>query len=472
MLTRVKHALVAAVRDENLDLYLLAAAALVFTILGATNVSSPAALSSMILATLAVLALSQIRSRRSSSELAEARRVAPSTMFQERFPEDLEARRSSARDLLYVGISMYRTLPGLRNDLRRMVEQGIRIRVLLVDPADEALLREAVMRVRGVVDHQHLAGRITASLGELRSLRLDAVRGVEIRVASSVPAVGLNIIDDGTPDGTLVMQHYVYRGGDGPTPIVRLSVDDGYWYQHFVREAERMWADGSPWPPDPDARLARLPRPSFVEEFGDELFGRLGGAGDLFVTGVTRNTLLYSHYDQFERCLLAGGRIRFLLVDPDSVAVSVAAERYYAVRSPEHPRQRIVHSLRMLDQLKTTTGGDIEVRLTTYAMSVGAVAVDATGARPAGPPALYLEYFTYQAGGEPKFVLEPRDGRAYQQFLREAEILWAAGRRYPLGRPGDDGTGRDETAGDETAGDAAGGTVADGTATGGAAAGT
>jgi hypothetical protein len=432
MITRVKHAILAAIRDENLDLYLLAAAALVFTVLGATNVSSLGVLSSMILATLAVLALSQIRSRRHLAEIVDAQQAAPPQAFSQHPPGDFATRRSSATDFLYIGVSMYRTLPDLRGDLRRMAGQGRRIRVLLLDPGDEALMREAARRFAEIHDGRHLAGRITASLGELEALRSDGGRGIEIRVAPFIPPIGLNVIDDGTPAGALLIQHYVYRSAGEPSAVVRLSVDDGYWYQHFARQAEHMWEDGSPWPPDGSARLARAPRPSFFEEFGDELFGRIGAATDLFVTGVTRNTLLNSHYDEFERCLAAGGRIRFLLVDPDTPAVSVAAERYYAVRAPEHPRQRIMHTLGLLRQLKTSTGGDIAVRLTTYAMSVGLVAIDATGDPPAAAPALFLEYFTYQAAGEPKFVLEPRDGRAYRQFLKEAEILWTSGRRYPL----------------------------------------
>ena len=52
------------VTDENLDLYVLAGAALTFTVLGFTGVSNVSVLTSAVLVLLATLALSRIRSRR------------------------------------------------------------------------------------------------------------------------------------------------------------------------------------------------------------------------------------------------------------------------------------------------------------------------------------------------------------------------------------------------------------------------
>src|SRR2546430_7028341 len=59
-------------RNDNIDLYLMAVAAFVFTLLGATGVTSISVLLSMTLAVLAALSLSQIRSRRHVAEIAAA----------------------------------------------------------------------------------------------------------------------------------------------------------------------------------------------------------------------------------------------------------------------------------------------------------------------------------------------------------------------------------------------------------------
>jgi hypothetical protein len=39
--------------------------------------------------------------------------------------------------------------------------------------------------------------------------------------------------------------------------------------------------------------------------------------------------------------------------------------------------------------------------------------------------ALFIEYYTYQARGEPKFILQPADGQWYENLWQEAEAFWA-----------------------------------------------
>ena len=57
---RVRRAITRIVTDESLDLYILAATAFAFTILGVTGISSIADLASIILALLAILALAAV----------------------------------------------------------------------------------------------------------------------------------------------------------------------------------------------------------------------------------------------------------------------------------------------------------------------------------------------------------------------------------------------------------------------------
>jgi hypothetical protein len=61
--------------DENLDLWLLTVAALVFTILGVIGVANQAVLASAILALLAFMATAQVRSRRHVADIARGRNI-------------------------------------------------------------------------------------------------------------------------------------------------------------------------------------------------------------------------------------------------------------------------------------------------------------------------------------------------------------------------------------------------------------
>lgn len=208
----------------------------------------------------------------------------------------------------------------------------------------------------------------------------------------------------------------------------------GFWYEHFAAEAERLWRDGTPWPLDPTISLRRSARPPFQQEFGPELELGMDKARDLLITGVTRNTLVNSNYNKFEAWLRNGCRIRMLLIDPSSDAIDVASERYYAERSPDSARERVRHTLRLLAELKRATDGDLSVRLTSYPLAMGVICVDGGLDRRSSASALFAEYYTYQALGEPKFVLQPGESPWFSNLYQEAEALWGIAPEHNLVR--------------------------------------
>ena len=77
----------------------------------------------------------------------------------------------------------------------------------------------------------------------------------------------------------------------------------------------------------------------------------------------------------------------------------------------------VLEVIEVLGELKRATGGDLTVRLTDHPLSAGVINTDT---------ALFVEYYTYQAPGEPKFVLSPGDA-GFDIFLGEAEALWKNG---------------------------------------------
>jgi hypothetical protein len=193
-----------------------------------------------------------------------------------------------------------------------------------------------------------------------------------------------------------------------------------------------MWEDGVPWPISAHYALARSSRPPFKGAFGTQLEECMITSQDLIITGVTRNTLVMSTYNRFEEMLRRGSKIRFLLVEPSSEAVATAADRYYAERSPDTVRERVRQTLRLLSELHRSTAGQISVRLTSYPLAMGLTGVDTTPGSDSGPPTLFIEYYSYQARGEPKFILQPSDGQSFEHFLGEAEALWTGGSEYKL----------------------------------------
>jgi hypothetical protein len=71
-------------------------------VLGVFAIANVAELASIILALLAVLALSQIRARRYLAAIEESQRTDPLAIFTESFPAELADRRAPAADLLLI----------------------------------------------------------------------------------------------------------------------------------------------------------------------------------------------------------------------------------------------------------------------------------------------------------------------------------------------------------------------------------
>jgi len=420
----VRRVLTRLVNDDNLDLYLLGTVALVFTVLGVTGISDVKTTSSVVVALLALLAFSQIRSRKLLEEIRNKGRGGPATLFLRELPAELVSRRAQARDLLLVGDSMSRTIHGMRADMIAMLEAGGRVRVLLLDPTDDALIEAADRRIERTLGPEHMRRRITSTLDDLISLRERTGGRVEVRVSSSIPSAGFNCLDTADPRGLVCVRHHEFHPGREAMPIFTLEPSDGFWFQHFVDEAERLWEAGTEWPLSAEAAVARAGRPVFRNEFGPELEATIDSATDLLVTGIARNSMVNSKYRWLERKLEAGDRFRFLLIDPDSTAVDTAAGRYHIPRTAESVRDRVTQTLRLLSELKAATDGELAVRLTPYPISMGMYVTDA---------ALFAEYFTYQGPGNPKLVLQPGDGDSDYALLRnEAEKLWAGARPHQL----------------------------------------
>jgi len=250
------------ITDDNLDLYVLGAVALVFTVLGATGISDVKTLSSVVTALLALLAFSQIRSRRLTEQVRDSNRGGPAALFEPEFPADLIARRAAAFDILLIGHSMTRTVQGMRSDIRSILEAGGRIRVLLLDPTDDALIDVADRRISRSLGHGRLRQRILTTLDELTSLKSRTSGRLEIRVSSRISSAGFNCLDVSSKRGLICVQHYEYRPPGEASPVFTMEPKDAPWYGHFADEAERLWEDGAPWPPSPADRPESHPPPA------------------------------------------------------------------------------------------------------------------------------------------------------------------------------------------------------------------
>ncbi|WP_436500526.1 hypothetical protein [Actinokineospora sp. HUAS TT18] len=250
----MRRLLVRLINDDNVDLYILAAVAILFTILGAAGISDVKTLSSVVLGLLAWLALSQIKSRRALDQLAGAQRSNPAALLRPEFPADLIARRAASFDILLIGLTMTRTVQGMRSDFPAILAAGGRVRILVMDPHDDVLMETADRRMAHNLGEGRIRQRILTTLDDMATLRERMDGRLEVRVLSSIPSAGFNCLDVTSPRGFVCVQHYEFQPTGEAGPIVTLEPKDGRWFQHYVAEAERMWEAAKVWSDQPATR--------------------------------------------------------------------------------------------------------------------------------------------------------------------------------------------------------------------------
>jgi hypothetical protein len=155
--------------------------------------------------------------------------------------------------------------------------------------------------------------------------------------------------------------------------------------------------------------------------------------GDLWVIGVARGGFIRGHFHELGDRLRAGHEVRVLLVRPGSPG-AVLAEQRLPVTVPGVMDKSIRASLELLDGLRSSAGGRLEVRLTDQELAFGAVfaSPDTSSAR------LYLEYYAYKTrlDSQLRMVLSRRDGGWLDHFREQLDQLWSDAEPAPsLERP-------------------------------------
>ncbi|MEV4413623.1 DUF5919 domain-containing protein [Catellatospora sp. NPDC049609] len=251
------------VTHRELEVHLSIALALVVGVLGLLDVVGAPVVTAATLATLAVMAMSVLVNRRQMGEVERSMR-ALSEAVRHRDTENVSvdsllrestsgagALGSGMSDVGMLGVTLGRTLRSNYHELEKLLREGARIRVALLDPASGAP-EEAARRCG--VGHQPeiFQQRLQLSVGLLRQLSATAGPGsVEVRLLPFAPAVGLLVTDPGTGGGRVHLDIYAHRPV-GPEPVLVLRRDrDPGWFAHFVDEFERVWANGrAPGPAD------------------------------------------------------------------------------------------------------------------------------------------------------------------------------------------------------------------------------
>ncbi|MGW4285804.1 hypothetical protein ACWEIK_02545 [Streptomyces sp. NPDC004673] len=160
----------------------------------------------------------------------------------------------------------------------------------------------------------------------------------------------------------------------------------------------------------------------FQSDFPEDLKERRNGSADIYLAGVSLSRTLETSYRAFESTLSSGGRVRILLTDPDADEAAVTTQNRPTRPRANEIRDEIRQSLRLLQRLRTETGGRLEVRTTDTALKFGINYLDVNKAS----AFLCVQLYSFDVSGEsrPIFALTLADAPWFETFREQAERLW------------------------------------------------
>jgi Domain of unknown function (DUF5919) len=243
---------------RNLDLYATLVVALSISVLGVFSVVDAEVVAAATLATLALVAVGSLGTRRQVASMEAATHdlgfqlrhlggVVSADEFLSPSTSGLDVDLRGATDIRLVGVSLSRTIRNNIDDLEQRLAKGAHIRIALIEPGSEAV-REAARRSTIPDAPEIFENRLRPTVDMLRQLAAgpQANGTLEVRFLTFVPVFGLTMVDPDEPDGLIQVDIYAHRSA-GPEPVLRLSPQrDPRWYRHFLHEFERIWTHGRP----------------------------------------------------------------------------------------------------------------------------------------------------------------------------------------------------------------------------------
>jgi hypothetical protein len=183
-------------------------------------------------------------------------------------------------------------------------------------------------------------------------------------------------------------------------------------------------------------------RPSAIAFFQkpDSLESQFKGAQQIDMCGVTLTSTINKQFSNIRELIRRGGRIRILIIDPNSLAPAMSAARSEATEDVGYYQKRIAATFEDLKFLnrsyqsgelfnEKSSRGCLEIKLLGYAPSFGLVSFNKN--RSNGE--IVVEIYPHMSGysSAPTFNLTPhRDGEWYKYFVEQFDEMWELGKPW------------------------------------------
>lgn len=171
----------------------------------------------------------------------------------------------------------------------------------------------------------------------------------------------------------------------------------------------------------------------FMDEFPTRFKSDFESVKEAWLIGVTLRKTITEYSTMIEDKLRKGHRLRVLLVHPEGAAIEMAGSRYVALVPTggyhQSREKQVKDSLAWFCGLRRIAGDRLEIRTIHNPLTFGATCLEPETAS----GILYLEYYPFRTtpNSVPKLVLRAVDGRWYDFFKKEVQMLWDSGQEWP-----------------------------------------
>jgi hypothetical protein len=225
---------------ENIDLYITVLFAILLAILVIIGVESPKWLTSLNLTLLALLAVSILGIRQQLEKINVALTQTSNGFLQKEWSkQEVDKELKEAENILLIGVSLSRTIRTNLSLIDLRLQQGAKIKVLLVDPSSAAA-QIAANRLPVSVNSDRICNDIRNSLLSLESIARIR-KGLEIRVLNNPMSFGGIFLDTTTSKGIIYIEQYSFKMPYEDIPKFVLRPDDDFWYNFFADQVLILW---------------------------------------------------------------------------------------------------------------------------------------------------------------------------------------------------------------------------------------
>jgi hypothetical protein len=232
-------------KGQNVDLIVILFMGILISILNIIGIINENLLSSVTLATLALIAVSLLVSRYKLDDICVNRNENNTVELNAGKIQTLDSYLQKSDEIWMVGILLKTTTTDNYFTFKEKAKNGLKIKALIVN-LEDIDVDKLVKRFSRSGNVKHFIGDMEHVENQYKAFNKVASepRNIQLKLLDFVPTFSMYIFPDKNKCGKAIIETYCYKSSKGAIPkftVCERNQPD--WYRHFTKQFELMWAD-------------------------------------------------------------------------------------------------------------------------------------------------------------------------------------------------------------------------------------